>query len=573
MPAQNEKNSKLYGGYLKRLLPGYLAIIVVLVFTLLVLLTIVIGWEAEKRENRHYHKTLREGLSSAHAQYTDALTSLVNDPMMIRAVQGGGTSGAIAALHSVSRNLAIPCNFVLLNARQEIVYTNLFSVNHKRCLKSIDTTLLLGKLTENPHQLFEGISRADYSSGQESIYHFGAALMDEHETVGFLILDVQRRPINNQLFNGPSEVVVIDQYQNIVYTTLNTSSFYIDTYRAVKWKPESTSPNDVIVNGIKYYASLTSDESLIPGKLSMLTLTPDNIFQKQFQWVFINTSLLFLILVIIVLLIADKTARQGMRALDKIFESVEAWDEGNISYRLPQQKDPELQRVGAGINAIMDKAQQLINLNADLTETNYRMELSNMEAQFNPHFVFNVLEAIKCMTMIDPEKAGEMIVSFAKLLRYSINYGTDVVNARKDLDYIKAYLRLQKERLGDRLCYSVVVEEKILNLKIPKLILQPLVENAIVHNIDHVSNIKINIKGYTDGQDMVFVVSDNGRGLSAEEHQQIREKMQMGASIGLHHVDRTLRLRYGEGYGLGIKSQTGEGLEATVRIPLGEEGK
>ena len=573
MLSQNKKNSMFYADYRKRLMPGYLAMIAVLVFTLLVALVMLLGWEAAKQENRNYNRTLSYRISREHQQYTDAISSLADEPTVLRAAKGQGTAGAVAALRSASRNLNIPCNYVLLNAQREIVYTNLFSVNHERCLNSIDTILILGRLSEDPHTIFEGINRAGYSSGQESIYHFGTAVLDGDEIAGYLILDVRQRPIDVLLLNGPSEVVAIDRQQNIIYTTLNSSNFYIDNYRRIKWNSDFTIPDKIMVNGVKYYATRTSRETFLEGKMSLMTLTPDGVFQRRFQMLFTNISLVFMLLVIAVLLLTDKTARKGMQALDNIFESVKKWDQGNIQYRLPEPEDAELQRVCRGINAIMDKAELLINHNADLTAINYRMELSNMEAQFNPHFVFNVLETIKCMTMINPEKAGEMIVSFAKLLRYSINYGTDIVNTRKDLDYIEAYLQLQKERLGDRLKYAIEIEDDLLNLKIPKLILQPLVENAIVHNIDHVRHIKVDIKGYIDGQDMVFVVSDNGRGLSEEALQAIREKMRMGASIGLHHVDRTLRLRYGERYGLGIRSNVGEGLQATVRIPLGEGAK
>ena len=135
----------------------------------------------------------------------------------------------------------------------------------------------------------------------------------------------------------------------------------------------------------------------------------------------------------------------------------------------------------------------------------------------DPHFAFNVMEGLRYEILFDPKKASELAVSFARLMRYSIHRGEGDVSLETDLQYVKDYLALQKMRFGERLSYDIAMDPLLYDCQIPKLLLQPVVENSIVHGMENVRAIHINITGKREEDMLVLSVVDNGAGISPEK--------------------------------------------------------
>ena len=199
------------------------------------------------------------------------------------------------------------------------------------------------------------------------------------------------------------------------------------------------------------------------------------------------------------------------------------------------------------------------------------MELKHLEEQFNPHFVFNVLETLRYEILIDGKKASEMVVAFANLLRYSINYGNTRVELQKDIEYINDYLLLQKMRYNRRLTYHIEIPEELLNCRVPKLLLQPVVENSLKYAGEQKKYIDIRIRALRQENALVLTVEDNGDGIDEERLEELRRRLYLEqedpAHIGLYNVHRTVRLLYGEPWGLEIRSRLHERTEVTIRLP------
>ena len=213
--------------------------------------------------------------------------------------------------------------------------------------------------------------------------------------------------------------------------------------------------------------------------------------------------------------------------------------------------------------------------NSELAERKRTMEIKQLEEQFNPHFIFNVLETLRYEIVIDAQKASEMVMAFANLMRYSIYYGSTIVPLQTDIEYINDYLLLQKMRYNRRLNYHIDIPEELFDCKVPKLLLQPVVENSLVHGMKDIRSITINITGRLDGGDLVLSVEDNGSGISEERLTALREGLEQEDTyrehIGLYNSHRVVRLLYGPDYGLTIESTPGKGTQVRVKLPADME--
>ena len=225
---------------------------------------------------------------------------------------------------------------------------------------------------------------------------------------------------------------------------------------------------------------------------------------------------------------------------------------------------------------MMIQLQQLLQHNNELMERKRIMEVKQLEEQFNPHFVFNVMETLKYEIVIDPKQASVMVVSFANLMRYSINYGNAKVLLRTDIAYIKDYLMLQKMRYNQRLTYEIKMEDGLLDYEIPKLLIQPIVENCLSHGAENVDRINIVILGRKVNEVIELTIEDNGQGIEKDKLKEIQDMLQneneMPEHIGLYNVHRAIKLLYGESYGLEISSRYGTGTKVTLKIPIKEGG-
>jgi sensor histidine kinase YesM len=197
-----------------------------------------------------------------------------------------------------------------------------------------------------------------------------------------------------------------------------------------------------------------------------------------------------------------------------------------------------------------------------------RAELLALRAQINPHFFFNALNTIRYFVRSEPVKARALLLDLSQMFQRILRAG-DFVPLENELAHVEAYLSLEVARLGERLHYEKeVTDEALLVALVPTLILQPLVENAVIHGIaSRRTGGTIRLQVRPVGEDILIEVTDDGVGMAAECLEEILDDETPSTSIGLRNVDRRLRVAYGPAYGLLITSQPGEGTHAVVRVP------
>ena len=199
-----------------------------------------------------------------------------------------------------------------------------------------------------------------------------------------------------------------------------------------------------------------------------------------------------------------------------------------------------------------------------------KTELKALQAQINPHFLYNTLDAIAWLCEEERYKdAVEMVNSLAKLFRISISRGHELITIEKEMQHAKSYLKIQNFRYKNQFTYSFDVDEECLNYLCNKITLQPIIENAIYHGIDRmVDEGKINIGIHQKGDTILFTVEDNGVGMTEEQCEEILHKDASDrVGIGIKNVNDRIKIYFGEEYGLTIQSELDEGTRVTISMP------
>lgn len=225
--------------------------------------------------------------------------------------------------------------------------------------------------------------------------------------------------------------------------------------------------------------------------------------------------------------------------------------------------------------AVAEGLAQLLSTQIELSELDrqkelaYRAELRAIQAQINPHFLFNTLNTIISLIRTDPQKARKLLIQFADFFRKSLEWKEGFITLAQELDYIANYLVLEKARFGDRLDISFDIDSDAQKCILPALTVQPLVENSVKHGFCSDRNLEIRILARLDEKDMLITVIDNGCGISEEELDQVLKfGYGKGSGVGLSNVSERLISLYGDDYQARIESSSGVGTQVHLKIPI-----
>ena len=249
---------------------------------------------------------------------------------------------------------------------------------------------------------------------------------------------------------------------------------------------------------------------------------------------------------------------------------------GDLTVREPVRSETyELRTLSEGME------QMIARLNAQIQEITQKQtslrkaELALLQAQVNPHFLYNTMDTIIWLIEADrPQAAVEMISNLSSFFRHSLSRGEDVISLGKEEEHVRSYLQIQQARYKDILDYTIQIDPALRETRLPKLTLQPLVENALYHGIKLKRGkgcIYITSRG--EGADVLLQITDDGAGMTAVRLEELNRAIESGERVGfgLVTVHERLRLLFGPPYGLTLSSREGVGTTVTVRVPCREK--
>lgn len=240
------------------------------------------------------------------------------------------------------------------------------------------------------------------------------------------------------------------------------------------------------------------------------------------------------------------------------------------AHRIELHTDDEFEEVSQQINKMLEIITELNSRNTELIQLNARIEMQQLMAQMNPHFLYNTLEIIRSFLSFDPDTSEQLIVSLTEILRYSVDASRQEVRLAEDMEYINKYLNIQRCRFGDRFHCEINLSEACDQCLVPKLLIQPLIENSIKYGFRKKMDICIRVEGHVEHGILCIRVSDDGLGMDEEEAKTLQQRLltfdNSARSIGLRNLSRRLYLKYGSRSGLQIRNTPGVGFAVDVHI-------
>lgn len=230
----------------------------------------------------------------------------------------------------------------------------------------------------------------------------------------------------------------------------------------------------------------------------------------------------------------------------------------------------EIQSLSKSFDHMVTRIQDLMNKVRQEEVTLRKTELKALQAQINPHFLYNTLDAIGWLCEEERSRdAVEMVNSLAKLFRISISKGHELITVEKELEHAGSYLKIEKFRYKNQFTYEFQVQEDCLSYYCNKITLQPIIENAIYHGLNRmVDEGRIVVRVYGDEENVIFEVEDNGVGMTEEQCYSILHKEPGDTTgIGIKNVDDRIKIYFGESYGISIESELDEGTRVIIRMP------
>lgn len=301
---------------------------------------------------------------------------------------------------------------------------------------------------------------------------------------------------------------------------------------------------------------------------SNVGITLDSLKTKIF-FVFIIIFILF-----IVALINSYISSRITEPIKELEKSVNEIEEGNLDTDVYIDGSYEIQHLGNSISSMADRIKSLMNDIVIEHEAKRRSEFDTLQSQINPHFLYNTLDIIVWMIENErPAQAVQVVTALARFFRISLSKGKNIITVYDEIEHVRNYLMIQHMRFKNKFMYEINVEEDIQELASLKLMLQPLVENAIYHGMEFMDGDGlIRIKAWREGESLFFSIEDNGLGMRKDMVDSIlynenRVPSKKGSGIGVRNVNERIKLYFGDEYGLSIDSEPDEGTRITLRLP------
>lgn len=396
-------------------------------------------------------------------------------------------------------------------------------------------------------------------------------LYNEQENLGMLILTVQKESLFNpdELSKGGNRYfhIVLDSRDEILYIDKSRESFY---------QANAASIADYLCTDDTKPVFLEKDVAMIkssttPNGWKVVTFIPMNMLTRDAEKIKSLVFIACIVVLILLFMVSYWLSKFFARRIERICMYMHDFPEGDFKKKLKNIHKDELGYLAQSYNEMAAKTQVLIREVYQANIDKKEAQLKALQAQINPHFLYNSLSSIIRLANIkETERIEKMAASLVKFYRMSLNKGRDIISVADEIEQIKAYVDIMKIRLGEAVDVVYEIDEAAFGYHTVKLILQPFVENALEHGIyDRETAITVKITLTMENDTIVFKVIDDGIGMKPEKCANILAAEENEAKgYGVKNVNDRIQLQFGSTYGVHIFSRLGIGTVVTIRIPL-----
>lgn len=398
----------------------------------------------------------------------------------------------------------------------------------------------------------------------DSSTHVVIGKLGKQETLAYVLYYINASELNQLIDDTTINYVIItDKFNNIISTSNNQFSHLSNKFMQ--------NNNDIITlkNGLNYKVNV-SQNRLYNYKVYTLIYAPN--FWQAYLTSFILVLFSSFLLILLVLRLARDMALNNSKSIDELLITVNKIKKGDLNARAELNTNDEFEILANQFNDMVIALNDSMNRNIELNTLKTQAEKKQLIAQFNPHFLFNTLETIRYLILTKPAEASDLIMRTTQLLRYSLHQADELVLLKHDLEYTRLYCEIQKTRFAEKFDYSLMLSDAILEQKVPKLLLQPIIENSIIHGFKHKNKLSVIVLGRIESDRIVLSISDNGHGIGIDKLEEINKMIQNKNNDsnhqGIYNVYKRLYLVYEDQLEFDIQSNE-NGTVFNVSFPRG----
>lgn len=414
------------------------------------------------------------------------------------------------------------------------------------------------------------LRRAETNDSGVLMYAAGKLLGKGDTLEGYIVISMRAENFEKVIYdrgNSKAEIAILDPYWRTIYDSGNLQTDQI---------------RQELMGGHKLLGVYRAGELLIQplGESGLYTVMacPSVFSREVLSSMYRVLTVMLTISVILCVIVAAQVGRNMTRPIERMNTAMRTLQEGDLTVRIASDREDELGQMSRNFNIMANELEQSVQDKVEKQKELNASHIAMMQAQLNPHFLYNTLDTMKWVAKANhiPEIAT-MAAGLAKILRTSISK-RQFIYLKEELELVNCYVDIQKIRFNDKFSYSVEVEEGLEECVIPKLIIQPIVENSVLHGLkeSEEGNILVRI---TEREDVLWIeVTDDGCGAPEDRMDAInhRRQEQLVGHIGVSNVDTIIRLTYGEEYGIHMEriDEMGEregkvhGTKVTLRLPV-----
>lgn len=464
------------------------------------------------------------------------------------------------------------CNSLKLYAlfRQEVSAVSILSENSKmytytKNRSSIDIEKYMKP--QNQYWIIDG----DHVLLMKQIYAFPMK-----ERLGYTAIDVDERSLYQIIedieYAKEGNVFLVNEEGRIIAAENQElqGDLLPDAYMNC-FEDQEAFYGDVLV-GSQHYSIYNS--ASISNGWHMLLAIPRDYYMRDIVGLRNIVILITLLVALIASIASSLIAKQITQPIQNLSKAMEEFGQGNFEINNEVKSDDEIGRLSKTFNTMVQDMNSLVKSVYEEKMMKQDAQMKSLQMQINPHFLYNTLDTINWMARIKHvDEVGDMAAALGNLMRYSLSEKS-YVTIREEVENLKNYLSIQNVRYGDQMEAKITIDESLYALFIPKLLIQPMVENAIIHGLEQKMDMgHIMVSASVEDENLYIVVEDDGVGMTEEAVNQIismdySPKAGRHTSIGIVNVNRRLQMIYGKEYGLLIQSVLGAGTKMTLHMKV-----
>lgn len=404
---------------------------------------------------------------------------------------------------------------------------------------------------------------------------------ESNKFVGCIRIDVPYKKIENIIKkvskSSSMEIVIINENQNILFDPYSTLKDVDILKFQVLLKKEKDNQDGNMQASIKPgRQTIVYNNSKYTGWNTIGIISNDQLLKKtgKIRDLSIFVALIAILVISVICLFISLGITNPLKKLRSSMKNVE---NGDFSVKIQNIYEDEIGDIGRSFNSMVFKINELINKEYFSQIKRKEAELKALQAQINPHFLYNTLETLRMKAVVNNDKdVAEMAKILSKFFRFSIIRENELVMVKEELEHVRYYMEIQNLRHNNRFIYIEDFDDELLEARMLKLTLQPIVENAIFHGLEpKVGQSSIILRGRKINDDIMVEIIDNGVGIDSIRLNELRSAIEgFFASgmlgLGLVNVHKRIKFHFGEEYGLNIVSELGKGTRIVIRIPYNE---